>query len=170
MAEREVDIGSCGHVGRRAHNRGRCLYLASVRKTGLRCWVTTAVLVVASSLPIAPAAPRGAAAAPLPAHHQANTTSSTNTSAAPLERVVSGAAYHFEAPDALAVSNGDLFVANGAGNSLTELNASTGALVRVVSGPAYEFSVPDAMAVSGHDLFVANNGGAIWRSRTGVAR
>ena len=85
-------------------------------------------------------------------------------------RVVSGAAYHLEAPDALAVSNGDLFVANGAGSSLTELNASTGALVRVVSGPAYEFSVPDAMAVSGHDLFVANNGGAIWRSRTGVAR
>jgi hypothetical protein len=57
--------------------------------------------------------------------------------------VVSGPAYKFNDPVAMAVAGSDMFVANlgnsetGAGSSVTELHASTGALVRVVSGPAY---------------------------------
>jgi hypothetical protein len=66
------------------------------------------------------------------------------------------------------VSNGDLFVANGAGNSLTELNASTGALVRVVSGPAHQFDHPDSMVAGGSDLFVANGYGTGGGSLTEV--
>ena len=49
-----------------------------------------------------------------------------------LVRVVSGASYHFDDPDALAIAGPDLFVANGPGigsSSVTEVNASTGALV-----------------------------------------
>jgi carbonic anhydrase len=76
--------------------------------------------------------------------------------------VVSGSAYHFNYPEAMAMDRDDLFVANNAGSgggSVTELNASTGALVRVVSGSVYKFNHPCAMAVAGGDLFVANVAG-----------
>ncbi len=76
-----------------------------------------------------------------------------------LVRVISGAAYKFDWPDACALASHDLFVANGKGNSVTELDATTGALVRVMSDTAYKFNSPDALASSGGHLFVANGFG-----------
>ena len=57
-----------------------------------------------------------------------------------LVSVISRQQYHFASPDALALSGGDLFVADQGGNSITEINAGTGALLRVISGLAYRFS------------------------------
>ncbi len=66
-------------------------------------------------------------------------------------RVISGLAYQFNNPQALASSGTDVFVVDGpgAGNlgALTELDASTGGLVRVISGSRYKFDFPDALAV-----------------------
>lgn len=69
-----------------------------------------------------------------------------------LVRVISGAAYKFDWPDACALASHDLFVANGKGNSVTELDATTGALVWVISDTAYKFNSPDALASSGGHL------------------
>src|ERR1019366_3353446 len=85
-----------------------------------------------------------------------NSLTELSASTGKLVRVLSGSSYRFNYPDALALSGGYLFVANGAGRSVTELNASTGKLVRVISGSSYRFIGPDALAVSSGDLFVAN--------------
>ena len=78
-------------------------------------------------------------------------------------KVLSGKAYQFEYPGAMALSGPDLFVSSPEGGyhdlgSVTELDISTGAVVRLLSGPAYQFYNPGAMAVSGHDLFVTSYG------------
>ena len=75
-----------------------------------------------------------------------------------LVRVISGAEYRFQDPDAVAESGGDVFVANGyEANTVTEIDASTGALVTVLSSSRYQFDFPYAFAVSGGDLFVVNS-------------
>jgi hypothetical protein len=66
-----------------------------------------------------------------------------------LVRVISGASYRFNEPDAVAVDGTDVFVANYQGKSVTEFSASTGALVRVISDPL-------GIAVDRSDAFVAN--------------
>jgi hypothetical protein len=81
-----------------------------------------------------------------------------------LVRVVYGARYRFDAPDAMVMHGDDLFVANKGGvlpndeGSLTEVDASTGAPVRVLTGATYQFDQPEAMVMEGDDLFVANGG------------
>jgi hypothetical protein len=95
------------------------------------------------------------------------TSSGTVTSGAPtgaLVRVISGSAYQFDAPDAMAVAGPDLFVANYNSKSVTELDAFTGALVRVISSSIYQFDGPDAMGVAGDHLFVSNWGVVIGSS------
>jgi hypothetical protein len=44
-----------------------------------------------------------------------------NTSTNAIAQLISGSAYQFTDPDAIAVSGGDLFVANAGSGSLTEL-------------------------------------------------
>jgi hypothetical protein len=73
--------------------------------------------------------------------------------------VVSGSAYDFDGPYAMALDGPDLFVASYGGSCsgarVTELDAATGVLVRVIRGPVYGFGQPSAMAIMGGDLFVA---------------
>ncbi len=68
----------------------------------------------------------------------------------------------FNNPDAIAVAEGDVFVANMGdavtGSPITEFSASTGTIVRVISGRKHRLNDPDALAVVGGDLFVANVG------------
>ena len=63
-----------------------------------------------------------------------NSVTELTASTPALVRVISGSAYSFNDPDAMAVAGNDLFVANEWGNSLTVLDAATGGLVRVMSG------------------------------------
>jgi len=91
-----------------------------------------------------------------------NSVTEVNTATGTFVREIDGPSYHFTPigpQDAVAVSAGELFVANAGAAALTEVNASTGAFVRVISSPRYHFDGPYAMAVSGDDLFVANAGG-----------
>lgn len=62
--------------------------------------------------------------------------------------------YGFDGPDAVALSGGDLFVANRAGNSVTVISTASGALVATISGSRIE--APDAMLVAGGHLFIAD--------------
>ncbi len=66
----------------------------------------------------------------------------------------------FNNPVALAVANGNLFVANRGANSITELS-SNGALIRVINDKADGLAQPQALAVNGNNLFVANGVGTI---------
>ena len=63
-------------------------------------------------------------------------------------------------PVALAVANGNLFVANKGANSITELS-STGVLIRVINARADGLAQPRALSVNGTNLFVANATGTI---------
>jgi outer membrane protein assembly factor BamB len=74
-------------------------------------------------------------------------------------RIQASAGYGLAAPDSAAVSGGDLFVANGAGNSLTEVDASSGAHLATIKGPRFGFDRPTAVVSVGGDLFVANGAG-----------
>ncbi len=86
-----------------------------------------------------------------------------NVSSGNLVRVISGKAYGFDHPIAMALFGEDLFVANnpvaGGGGWVTELSASTGALARVISGPAYHFDWPTDLVLRGNELFASNNSG-----------
>jgi hypothetical protein len=64
-----------------------------------------------------------------------------------------------DAPTAAAITGGDLFVANEAGNSVTVLNATTGSHVATITGPSFAFDHPTAIVALGHRLFVANGTG-----------
>lgn len=70
---------------------------------------------------------------------RARSVTEVNALTGALVRAISGAAYGFVSPDAMALSGDDLFAANSEGTnrlcSMTELNTSPGALVRVISGP-----------------------------------
>ena len=63
-------------------------------------------------------------------------------------------------PVALAVANGNVFVANKGANSITELS-STGVLLRVINAKADGLTQPQALSVNGTNLFVANANGTI---------
>jgi DNA-binding beta-propeller fold protein YncE len=68
----------------------------------------------------------------------------------------------FEAPSAIAVAAGHVWVANasdingGGGDFLTELNASTSAFVGILNAKAYDFNSPSSIASAGPNLWVAN--------------
>jgi hypothetical protein len=68
--------------------------------------------------------------------------------------------YGFNQPSAIKAVNGDLWIANLAGNSVTE-TTTAGAWVRTLSASSYGFNKPDALAVSGHFLFVVNQQGSV---------
>ena len=67
-----------------------------------------------------------------------------------LVKVISGSAYEFDGPDAVASDGTHVWVANAGGTAVTELSASTGALVKVISGSGYGFDNPDAVRVRRH--------------------
>ncbi len=74
-----------------------------------------------------------------------------------LVRVIAGARYGFNEPDAMVLDGPELFVASS--DCVTELNASTGAFVKVLPGSRYGFAgTPNGMAVYGPDLFVTRFG------------
>ena len=117
-----------------ARHRWQVSALVRLAAVGL----SAAIAVMGVSMPTWPAT--------LPLRVSSSTTCSPCT-----PNVLTGAQLYgwgFSSPDALALSGGNLFVANGEG-SLTELNASTGKLVRVISGSSYRLIGPDALAVSG---------------------
>jgi hypothetical protein len=58
------------------------------------------------------------------------------------------------------VANGDLWIANRAGNSVTETNAG-GGFIRRISAARYRFAAPVAIAVSGLHVFVLNRRGSV---------
>jgi len=98
-----------------------------------------------------------------------------DTATGKLVRVISGPAYRFDGPGAMAVDGAHLFVASSPSNvpgSLTEVTIATGKLVRVISGPAYRFDGPGAMAVDGAHIFVADFGTypALGQSRSSTPR
>ncbi len=77
-------------------------------------------------------------------------------------RTVSGAAFGFADPVAIAAAGGTILVlnagrANGWG-SITEFSANTGKLRRVVMGSSFAFNKPAALTVAGPDVFVADEG------------
>jgi len=63
---------------------------------------------------------------------------------------------HFDMPVAMAVSGGNVWVVNEAGNSITEFNATTGSQVRVINAKADAFHHPDGIAVQGSRVWVSN--------------
>jgi DNA-binding beta-propeller fold protein YncE len=65
------------------------------------------------------------------------------------------AGYGFDGPNALAIGNGHVWVANVPANSIIELNQSTGALVREFS-TGYGLASPYALLIHGKHLWVAN--------------
>jgi hypothetical protein len=83
-----------------------------------------------------------------------------NASTGALVRVISGASYHFDWPDAVAAAGPDLFVASApssGGSSISAVDTSTGALARVLSSQyPYQFDGPAALVADGTELFVAN--------------
>jgi hypothetical protein len=87
--------------------------------------------------------------------HANSSLTEVNASTGALVKVLSAPQYHFDGPNALAVSGPDLFVAsNGTAtvttsSSVTELNAATGSVVRVLSGPRFQFSYADVLASLG---------------------
>jgi sugar lactone lactonase YvrE len=91
-----------------------------------------------------------------------NSVSELNATTGAPVRLISGAAYDFDGPDAILTDGTHIFVANGGnlGNQgcVTELNAATGALVRVLSGTKFKFSGPEALALAGQGLWVASYG------------
>jgi hypothetical protein len=94
----------------------------------------------------------------------ANSLAELNASNGRLVRVISGRNYRFDHPDAVTVTDGHVWVANGGndgngGNSVTEVDASNGALVRVMSGPSYQLNWPTAIASDGAHVWVANTAG-----------
>ena len=99
-----------------------------------------------------------------------NSVTEVNVSTGALLKVISGPAYQFNGPHALAVIGDNLFVANKWGNSVTEVNASTGALVKVMSASGYRFGGPEAMAVAETHLFVANYGGSVTDNVPGLSQ
>ena len=88
---------------------------------------------------------------------QATSVTELSASTGALVKVISGSAYKFNDPDAIASDGTHVWVANAAGDSVTELSASTGALVKVISGSAYKFDDPDAITSDGTHVWVAND-------------
>src|SRR5579875_1130828 len=114
--------------------------MPSKRRVTGSLWSSLLLLLVAASALAAPAPGSGAV-----------------TAGAGGRAVVLG--WGFETPDALAVSDGHLFVANGGADSVVELTAATRHYVRTIFGPQYQLDDPFAEVVSGGDLFVADYDG-----------
>jgi outer membrane protein assembly factor BamB len=77
-----------------------------------------------------------------------------------LVQVISGAAFRFVDPVAVASSGSIVLILNagrlsGSG-SITEIDAQTGTLLRVIAAPTFAFADPPARAVSGRDVYVAD--------------
>src|SRR5262249_56606393 len=78
-----------------------------------------------------------------------------------LVRTLSGARYGFNAPNAITVAGGLVWVANegdgdGRGGSVTELSAGDGSWVRTLSGARYGFNAPYSIASAGGRVWVTN--------------
>ncbi len=84
-------------------------------------------------------------------------------------RVINALADQFDAPNAIAVSGGHIWVCNGGspfalnGNgpsdgSVTEFNESDGSLVRVIHAKADKFNTADGLTVGDGHVWVANSG------------
>ena len=74
---------------------------------------------------------------------------------------------YFSAPDAIAVSGSDVWVANLLGNSVTEFNVSDGSLVRVINAKADRFHRPTGIAVGGSHVWVTNSNEELGMGTTG---
>jgi hypothetical protein len=64
---------------------------------------------------------------------------------------------HFDGPVAMAVSGGNVWVVNLAGNSITEFNAVTGSQVRIINAKADALHHPDGITVQGSHVWVTNS-------------
>ena len=73
-----------------------------------------------------------------------------------LLRKVSGSAFAFDDPIALAVSGPDTYIADVGNNSVTEIDTASGALVRVVTGQG--LNTPDGITVADGHVWVADAG------------
>jgi hypothetical protein len=70
-------------------------------------------------------------------------------------RVIAGAGYRFDVPEAIGASVGKVFVTNAGAGVVTEVDAATGSLDKVMSAPGLSFPQPDAgLVASTHDVFV----------------
>ncbi|MGO9196528.1 MAG: hypothetical protein ACLQK4_05310, partial [Acidimicrobiales bacterium] len=97
-----------------------------------------------------------------------NSVTEFNASTRMLVRVIKGAAYRFDQPQALAVSGNYLFVTNLAGSLWTEVNVSTGAFVRVISASADGLRNTPVLVAYGYDVLApADNGIAELDAATG---
>jgi outer membrane protein assembly factor BamB len=72
-----------------------------------------------------------------------------------LERVVSGASFAFDNPQAMTVYGPDVFVADEGNNTVSEVLVGNGSLVRLVAQQG--LSAPDGIAVSGGNVWVADS-------------
>lgn len=90
------------------------------------------------------------------ANRDGDSVTELNASTGALVKVISGSAYGFDDPDAVATDGDDVWVTNGMANSVTELGATTGRLVKIMARSAYGFEVPDAITADGTDAWVAN--------------
>lgn len=73
---------------------------------------------------------------------------------------IAGPRYGLQAPRAMVLARGDLWVANMRGNSVTEIDAATGRLVRVLAAPLYHFNHPAGIAAYHRRIWVTNSGDA----------
>lgn len=105
-----------------------------------------AVVVVAAAVPLA-----------LTSLSSSPGTVSTSTAAV---SVYSGGQYGLREPDAIAVADGHVWVANYSGNSVTELDAATGAWIRTLSGKRYGFNGPHGITYDGTHIWVVNFAGS----------
>jgi YVTN family beta-propeller protein len=94
----------------------------------------------------------GAGVGSLKAAHKLHLTTPSSVAQA-------SAGYDLDAPSSAAISGGDLFVTNQAGNSVSVLNATTGSHKATIAGPSFAFNRPTAIIALGRDLYVANGGG-----------
>ena len=71
-------------------------------------------------------------------------------------RTLSGRAYGFDDPCALALAGRYLWVADARAASVTEIDTASGTALRILSGARHGFDNPYALASSGNRIWVAN--------------
>lgn len=65
--------------------------------------------------------------------------------------------YPYSLPDAIAASDGHLWIANKKGSSVIEIKPSTGQVLHYLWQSSYGFNHPDAIAIVGSHVWVANS-------------
>lgn len=83
---------------------------------------------------------------------------------------MSGSAYEFSAPCALASDGTDIFVGSLAGNVITDVNPTTGAFVQLIPIPPSDSFEASSMLVSGSYLFLVENVAVINTSTNGITQ